>query len=686
MADEEPDAAGNESLGAGATVGVAVAGLTVTAAFFFAVRLMLRYMHLQQTLTREEHEDQLAAESRARRGPGVAVGSAADEAARAKASANAAARAVAEAAAAAAVAAAEAAAAQERARSAESKVIAARAAADRAAAAEREDAAKAHRRASAPELFPPEAAKPHTPPRPTRPRRHTSSCDFSAAACAATFTVKAAHAAAHASTPDGRSRRLARGFSAGVPSSPRTPPRTPAATATPAASPGATASAAGAPRSRKPSREEFFGSAEAAEREREAAMTSETQDMRAATAVAASLGQEWTSPPATRPLRPAERPLRRRATTGGLDTYGRPEGAKDARPRGPSRLFSPGERRPRADDPLAPEALHPGGGGGGGVRASASPPPRRAEFEQAERQEVAMAAAMLRSYRGPPKGASAPELIGGNGSGGGGSGSGGGGEGGGGGSGGSGGDGGGGSGGGGERSDRAPPLSPRVAAAQQARRHRASWSEGLAASVERKAHQRSTRGDLAAWQRRSSDAVQQRDAAAVERERPYSADAAAAAGGPARWCATAPARPAPPKRRSSCELLGDRLRAEEQERERKAKVQVAARKLLDQFSERTQGNIYLMLQDAHLFTDLFISDPLGGAKLARGDAAALRRTHHKVLARIHPDRHTGSALHVRVQAEELFKLLGEAYERERARLAAVSGGGGQARGSSDLSA
>ena len=304
---------------------------------------------------------------------------------------------------------------------------------------------------------------------------------------------------------------------------------------------------------------------------------------------------------------------------------------------------------------------------------------------QAEREEVAMAAAMQRSYRGPPKGASAPELIGGNGSGGGGRGSGGGGEGGGGGSGGSGGEGGGGSGGGGVRSDRVPPDSPRVAAAQQ-RRHRASWSEGLAASVERKAHQRSTRGDLAAWQRRSSDAVQQRDAAAVERERPYSADAAAAAGAPARWCATAPARPAPPKRRSSCELLGDRLRAEEQERERKAKVQVAARKLLDQFSERTQGDIYLMLQDAHLFTDLFISDPLGGAKLARGDAAALRRTHHKVLARIHPDRHTGSALHVRVQAEELFKLLGEAYERERARLAAVSGGGGQARGSSDLSA
>ena len=124
----------------------------------------------------------------------------------------------------------------------------------------------------------------------------------------------------------------------------------------------------------------------------------------------------------------------------------------------------------------------------------------------------------------------------------------------------------------------------------------------------------------------------------------------------------------------------------EQERESKAKVQVAARRLLDQFNERTQGDIYLMLQGAHLFTDLFLTDPLGGgAKLARGDAAALRRTHHKVLARIHPDRHTGSALNVRVQAEELFKLLGEAYARELERLAAVSGGGGQ-RGSTDLSA
>ena len=150
MADGEPEtAAGGESLGAGATVGVAVAGLTVTAAFFFAVRLMLRYMHLQDTLTRE---DQLAAENRARRGPGAAVGSAADEA---RAAADVAARAVAEAAAAAAVAAAEAAAAQERARNAESKVAAAQAAAARAAAAEREDAVRAHCRLPPPSPLPP---------------------------------------------------------------------------------------------------------------------------------------------------------------------------------------------------------------------------------------------------------------------------------------------------------------------------------------------------------------------------------------------------------------------------------------------------------------------------------------------------------------------------------------------------
>jgi len=83
------------------------------------------------------------------------------------------------------------------------------------------------------------------------------------------------------------------------------------------------------------------------------------------------------------------------------------------------------------------------------------------------------------------------------------------------------------------------------------------------------AQQRSSRGDLAAWQLRASDRLQQRTSAAAAAERPFSADAAgaAAAGAPARWSAGAPPRPAPPKRRSSTELLGDRLRAEEQARE-----------------------------------------------------------------------------------------------------------------------
>ena len=136
-------------MGAGATVGVAVAGLTVTTAFFFAVRLMLRYMHLQDAFTRV---DQLAAENHARHGPGAAVGSAAEVA---RASADVAARAVAEAAATAAVAAAKAATAQERARNAESKVIAAQAAAARAAAVEREDAVRAHCRLPPPSPLPP---------------------------------------------------------------------------------------------------------------------------------------------------------------------------------------------------------------------------------------------------------------------------------------------------------------------------------------------------------------------------------------------------------------------------------------------------------------------------------------------------------------------------------------------------
>ena len=121
------------------------------------------------------------------------------------------------------------------------------------------------------------------------------------------------------------------------------------------------------------------------------------------------------------------------------------------------------------------------------------------------------------------------------------------------------------------------------------------------------------------------------------------------------------------------------------ERQGKAKVQVATRRLLEQFEQRTQGDIYLMLQNAHLFTDIFATtDPLGGQKLARGDATALKKTYHKIAAKIHPDRHATSALQVRVQAEEFFKLLAEAYAVEQARLASASAGGGPRR--NDLSA
>ena len=60
-----------------------------------------------------------------------------------------------------------------------------------------------------------------------------------------------------------------------------------------------------------------------------------------------------------------------------------------------------------------------------------------------------------------------------------------------------------------------------------------------------------------------------------------------------------------------------------------------------------------------------------GQRLARGDVGALKKSYHKIAAKVHPDRHATSSLAVRVQAEEVFKLISEAYAKEQARLSAA---------------
>ena len=56
-----------------------------------------------------------------------------------------------------------------------------------------------------------------------------------------------------------------------------------------------------------------------------------------------------------------------------------------------------------------------------------------------------------------------------------------------------------------------------------------------------------------------------------------------------------------------------------------------------------------MMRTAHTFTDLMESDPLeGGAALAVGDARSLKRSYHKLAAKLHPDRQTGSSTAVQV--------------------------------------
>ena len=124
-----------------------------------------------------------------------------------------------------------------------------------------------------------------------------------------------------------------------------------------------------------------------------------------------------------------------------------------------------------------------------------------------------------------------------------------------------------------------------------------------------------------------------------------------------------------------CSNCASSRRAEEAERSAKERSKTAARRLLAQFEQRAQGSIYLMLQNLHLFTDLFAADPLGGERAAHGDAKALKKQYHKLAAKLHPDRHTASAPLVQVQAEELFKMLGDAYAKEQARIASAGGGG-----------
>lgn len=135
--------------------------------------------------------------------------------------------------------------------------------------------------------------------------------------------------------------------------------------------------------------------------------------------------------------------------------------------------------------------------------------------------------------------------------------------------------------------------------------------------------------------------------------------------------AAAPMAPAPPplaKQPSNVAALRQRAQREADEQQERVRHRLQAERLLVQWQARTQGDVYAMLGSCALFTDLFSNDPLGGKPVPRGDAAALKKAWHKLAARLHPDRQRQNPTASQVLAEEVFKKLSLAYQKEAERL------------------
>lgn len=124
--------------------------------------------------------------------------------------------------------------------------------------------------------------------------------------------------------------------------------------------------------------------------------------------------------------------------------------------------------------------------------------------------------------------------------------------------------------------------------------------------------------------------------------------------------------------------MSSRFRRRQQQKEagdkKEAKLQRAkaeASKRVGAWAETHRHDIYALLQSLRSFgPPLFAKDPLGSSGVER-EAKSLRKAYHKVAARLHPDKVRGESVHVQALAEELFKVLGELFKAELARLEAT---------------
>ena len=80
------------------------------------------------------------------------------------------------------------------------------------------------------------------------------------------------------------------------------------------------------------------------------------------------------------------------------------------------------------------------------------------------------------------------------------------------------------------------------------------------------------------------------------------------------------------------------------------------------------SNIYEQLESLPQIGPPIFPDAWTAGEVPRGDAKKLKRAYHRAAARVHPDKVQDLPVSAQALAEELFKALGEAYQKEMRRL------------------
>ena len=116
--------------------------------------------------------------------------------------------------------------------------------------------------------------------------------------------------------------------------------------------------------------------------------------------------------------------------------------------------------------------------------------------------------------------------------------------------------------------------------------------------------------------------------------------------------------------------LKERKQQEEALNAERSAIRDAASRRLAKWTDQHRGDVYKMMRTCHLFADIFGNDdPMASVTLPKGDPTALKKAWHKLAAKLHPDKQRNASTATQVLAEEVFKTLTLAYNKELEKLA-----------------